>query len=75
MTPKTKKIVTILGAVVAVAAVFAGLYAASGKEAFIRTSLSGLTLGSLFFLVAAGLTHAAPVAPTPVLAPAAVAAG
>jgi branched-chain amino acid transport system permease protein len=56
MTPKTKKIMTILGAVVAVAAVFAGLYAASGKEAFIRTSLSGLTLGSLFFLVAAGLT-------------------
>lgn len=28
----------------------------SGKEAFIRTTLSGLTLGSLFFLVAAGLS-------------------
>lgn len=27
-----------------------------GTEAFIRTSLSGLTLGSLFFMVAAGLT-------------------
>ena len=33
-----------------------GLYLYAGKEPFIRTTLSGLTLGSLFFMVAAGLT-------------------
>jgi len=36
--------------------VLVGLYFVTGKQAFIRTALSGLTLGSLFFLVAAGLT-------------------
>lgn len=42
--------------VLLVAAVIFGLYSYAGQEAFIRTTLSGLTLGSLFFLVAAGLT-------------------
>jgi branched-chain amino acid transport system permease protein len=36
--------------------VLVALYFVTGKQAFIRTALSGLTLGSLFFLVAAGLT-------------------
>jgi branched-chain amino acid transport system permease protein len=36
--------------------VLIGLYKVTGQQAFIRTALSGLTLGSLFFLVAAGLT-------------------
>ncbi len=36
--------------------VLVALYLVTGKQAFIRTTLSGLTLGSLFFLVAAGLT-------------------
>jgi len=36
--------------------VLVGLYLVTGQQAFIRTALSGLTLGSLFFLVAAGLT-------------------
>ncbi|HSN94447.1 MAG TPA: hypothetical protein VLR89_05240, partial [Anaerolineaceae bacterium] len=48
-----------LGLYIGIAAalvVLAGLYLVTGRQAFIRTALSGLTLGSLFFLVAAGLT-------------------
>lgn len=41
---------------VVIVAVIIGLYLYAGKEPFIRTMLSGLTLGSLFFMVAAGLT-------------------
>ena len=56
MNPKTKKILTLAISVVVVIGVIVGLYLYAGKEPFIRTTLSGLTLGSLFFLVAAGLT-------------------
>jgi len=56
MNPKTKKILTLTFSVVVVIVVIVGLYQYAGKEPFIRTTLSGLTLGSLFFLVAAGLT-------------------
>lgn len=56
MNPKIKKLLTIVIIIVAVIGVFVVLYRSAGKEAFIRTSLSGLTLGSLFFLVAGGLT-------------------
>ncbi len=56
MSHKNKKILYIVLGVLLVAAVIIGLYSYAGQEAFIRTTLSGLTLGSLFFLVAAGLT-------------------
>jgi branched-chain amino acid transport system permease protein len=56
MNPKTKKILTLAISVVVVIGVIVALYLYAGKEPFIRTTLSGLTLGSLFFLVAAGLT-------------------
>ncbi|MDO9087917.1 MAG: branched-chain amino acid ABC transporter permease [Anaerolineaceae bacterium] len=56
MNPKTKKILTLAISIVVVIGVILGLYLYAGKEPFIRTTLSGLTLGSLFFLVAAGLT-------------------
>lgn len=56
MNPKNKKTLTIIIIVLAVIGTFVGLYFSAGKEPFIRTALSGLTLGSLFFLVAAGLT-------------------
>ena len=56
MSHNNKKILTIVIGVLVVAAVIFGLYSYAGQEAFIRTTLSGLTLGSLFFLVAAGLT-------------------
>jgi len=56
MNPKIKKIlIGILIAGLLVAAV-AGVYAYAGQRAFISTLFSGLTLGSLFFMVAAGLT-------------------
>jgi branched-chain amino acid transport system permease protein len=53
---KRKRTITIaiFVAIVGVAIFLAWRYL--GTEAFIRTSLSGLTLGSLFFMVAAGLT-------------------
>lgn len=53
---KRKRLITIaiFVAIVGVAIFLAWRYL--GTEAFIRTSLSGLTLGSLFFMVAAGLT-------------------
>lgn len=56
MKQKTKKIVIIIVALVAAFGIFALLYKSAGQQAFIRTALSGLTLGSLFFLVAGGLT-------------------
>jgi len=56
MSHNNKKILYIVLGVLLVAAVIFGLYSYAGQEAFIRTTLSGLTLGSLFFLVAAGLT-------------------
>jgi branched-chain amino acid transport system permease protein len=56
MKPKTKKIITLSIVVLVVLAITLLLYKVAGKEPFIRTALSGLTLGSLFFLVAAGLT-------------------
>lgn len=43
-------------AVVLTLALLVVMFNYTGKESFIRTTLSGLTLGSLFFLVAAGLT-------------------
>ncbi|MGB4595136.1 MAG: branched-chain amino acid ABC transporter permease [Anaerolineaceae bacterium] len=52
---KKKKIGLYMGITVAMI-VLVALYLVTGKQAFIRTTLSGLTLGSLFFLVAAGLT-------------------
>lgn len=56
MKTKRNKIFTIAIWVVLSIVVVAGLYLYAGKEPFIRTTLSGLTLGSLFFMVAAGLT-------------------
>lgn len=56
MNPTVKKILTILVSISVVFGVVVALYLYAGKEPFIRTMLSGLTLGSLFFLVAAGLT-------------------
>jgi len=56
MSHNSKKALYIVLGIFAVAAVIFGLYSYAGQEAFIRTTLSGLTLGSLFFLVAAGLT-------------------
>ncbi len=56
MNPKTKKALTISITFLVVAVATFGLYKSAGQQAFIRTALSGLTLGSLFFMVAAGLT-------------------
>lgn len=56
MSHKNKKTLYIVIGVLATALVVFGLYSYAGQQAFIRTTLSGLTLGSLFFLVAAGLT-------------------
>ena len=56
MNPKRKKILRTGSIVIAVVAVFVFLYIMAGQQTFIRTALSGLTLGSLFFLVAGGLT-------------------
>ncbi|HRW99170.1 MAG TPA: branched-chain amino acid ABC transporter permease [Cyclobacteriaceae bacterium] len=56
MSHSNKKILYGVIGVFVVAAVIFALYNYAGQEAFIRTTLSGLTLGSLFFLVAAGLT-------------------
>ncbi len=56
MNPRIKKILTFAFAIIVVIGIVIALYLYAGKEPFIRTTLSGLTLGSLFFLVAAGLT-------------------
>ena len=53
---KRKRIITIaIFAVILIGLIAVG-WASLGTETFVRTSLSGLTLGSLFFMVAAGLT-------------------
>jgi len=56
MKPTTKKLLIILIICLVVIAAIIGLYLSAGQQAFIRTALSGLTLGSLFFMVAAGVT-------------------
>lgn len=56
MNPVIKKRLIILIVCIVVIGAIIGLYFSAGQQAFIRTSLSGLTLGSLFFMVAAGLT-------------------
>lgn len=56
MSYNSKKLLYSVIGILVVAGVVFGLYTYAGQEAFIRTTLSGLTLGSLFFLVAAGLT-------------------
>jgi branched-chain amino acid transport system permease protein len=56
MNPRIKKILIIAVSIIVVIGIVIALYQYAGKEPFIRTTLSGLTLGSLFFLVAAGLT-------------------
>lgn len=56
MKPVTKKLLIILITCFGVIAAVIGIYLSAGQQAFIRTALSGLTLGSLFFMVAAGLT-------------------
>ena len=56
MKPRHKKIINLIIVGAVVIGVIAGLYLYAGKEPFIRTTLSGLTLGSLFFMVAAGLS-------------------
>jgi branched-chain amino acid transport system permease protein len=56
MNPKTKKILITAVIILVTLGVIAVLYVSAGRETFIRTTLSGLTLGSLFFLVAGGLT-------------------
>jgi len=56
MKPRHKKIINLFIVVAVVIGSLAALYLYAGKEPFIRTTLSGLTLGSLFFMVAAGLS-------------------
>jgi branched-chain amino acid transport system permease protein len=53
LTRMNSTAVTVIGVVLAV--LVAG-YALMGQDSFVRTTLSGLTLGSLYFMVAAGLT-------------------
>jgi branched-chain amino acid transport system permease protein len=56
MNPKVKKILIVFIIILVSLGILTVLYLSAGKETFIRTALSGLTLGSLFFLVAGGLT-------------------
>jgi len=51
-----KRSITIAVFVVIIGVVLSLIWRYLGTEAFVRTSLSGLTLGSLFFMVSAGLT-------------------
>ncbi|MEE4194954.1 MAG: branched-chain amino acid ABC transporter permease [Anaerolineae bacterium] len=51
-----KRNITIIIFVVILLALIAVSWQVLGTQTFVRTSLSGLTLGSLFFMVAAGLT-------------------
>lgn len=51
-----KRSITIAVFVVMIGVVLSLIWRYLGTEAFVRTSLSGLTLGSLFFMVSAGLT-------------------
>ncbi len=56
MNPKRKRVITTASIILATIAVFVFLYVVAGQQTFIRTALSGLTLGSLFFVGAGGLT-------------------
>lgn len=56
MNAKYKKPLVISISVIATVGVLVLLYITAGQQTFIRTAFSGLTLGSLFFLVAGGLT-------------------
>ncbi len=56
MNPKLKKAITISSIALVSIGLLVFLYISAGQQTFIRTTLSGLTLGSLFFLVAGGLT-------------------
>lgn len=56
MKPNLKKTINIVLIILAILAIFVFLFINAGQQTFIRTALSGLTLGSLFFLVAGGLT-------------------
>lgn len=51
-----KRIITIIIFVVILLALIGLGWKSLGTKTFVRTTLSGLTLGSLFFMVAAGLT-------------------
>lgn len=57
---KIKAIWREQGTLISVLALLIGLcvigWAAMGQQSFVRTALSGLTLGALYFMVAAGLT-------------------
>ncbi|MEA4813177.1 MAG: branched-chain amino acid ABC transporter permease [Anaerolineaceae bacterium] len=55
-TGMTRKILRIGTVILILVLVFGALYSYIGKQNFIRTTLSGLTLGSLLFMVAAGLS-------------------
>ena len=56
MNQKHKRMLTTGMIITVTIAIFTALYFWAGQQTFIRTALSGLTLGSLFFLVAGGLT-------------------
>src|SRR5512140_1326741 len=49
----SRTVVTVIGILLVI--LVAG-YLLMGQDSFMRTTLSGLTLGSLYFMVAAGLT-------------------
>ncbi|HET59029.1 MAG TPA: branched-chain amino acid ABC transporter permease [Chloroflexi bacterium] len=53
---KRKQFITIVIFVAILAILIAVVWRTSGTTTFVRTALSGLTLGSLFFMVSAGLT-------------------
>jgi branched-chain amino acid transport system permease protein len=57
MKKKLENRTTVIGAFVLILIIaFVVVWRVLGTPAFVRTTLSGLTLGSLFFMVAAGLT-------------------
>jgi len=56
MDRKNKRILQTTLIIVVVLGIIVSLYLYAGQRAFVSTIFSGLTLGSLFFLVAAGLT-------------------
>lgn len=51
-----KKIFIAFGVLLGLAVISFGMIQFMGMKSFVRTTLSGMTLGSLFFMVAAGLT-------------------
>ena len=56
MNKKLKSILIAFGVLIGLVLISIGFIQIMGDKSFIRTTLSGLTLGSLFFMVAAGLT-------------------